>query len=61
MAGRGTTRYAEQLRETFGTQIDGLDTLAPAQKAYLSSRWLDQLSSADRPATRRHDLTQEKR
>jgi Protein of unknown function (DUF4231) len=41
---RGTQRYVDQLCETFGTQIEGLDALTPAQRAYLSSRWLDQLS-----------------
>jgi hypothetical protein len=40
----GTRSYVNQLSETFGAQIEGLNSLTPAQKAYLSSRWLDQVS-----------------
>lgn len=44
MAADGARSYDEKLTEMFTAQIEGLDTLAPAQKAYLSSRWLDQVS-----------------
>jgi hypothetical protein len=44
VAENGARSYAEQLSETFGSQIESLDVLTPAQKAYLTSRWLDQVS-----------------
>jgi hypothetical protein len=44
VAGETAPSYADQLGDSFGAQIDGLQSLAPAQKAYLTSRWLDQVS-----------------
>ena len=43
MFGKRVSRYADDLRNTFGSQIEGLG-LEPAQKAYLTARWLDQVS-----------------
>jgi hypothetical protein len=44
MAQNGTKSYDERLAEIFGQQIDGLASLTPAQKAYLTHRWFDQVS-----------------
>jgi hypothetical protein len=52
----GTHSYDEKLSETFGAQIEGLDTLAPAQKAYLSFRWLDQVSWLESKAAKAQRL-----
>jgi hypothetical protein len=43
--------YEETLRESFGAQIEALP-LEPAQKAYLTARWLDQVSWLEERAKR---------
>lgn len=43
MPGAAAPSYEDTLRESFGAQIEALP-LEPAQKAYLTSRWLDQVS-----------------
>jgi hypothetical protein len=48
----GAKSYDEQLSEMFGSQIEGLDSLTPTQKAYLTFRWLDQVSWLGLKATK---------
>jgi hypothetical protein len=52
MARRRRRSYVDQLCETFADQIDELEALTPPQKAYLRSRWLDQMSWAESKAAK---------
>jgi hypothetical protein len=52
MARRRRKSYVDQLCDTFAEQIEGIEALTPAQKAYLSARWLDQMSWAESKASK---------
>lgn len=51
MAPTAAGSYDEQLKASFGSQIDALP-LGPEQKAYLSARWLDQVTWLESRASR---------
>jgi hypothetical protein len=51
VARTATPSYEDTLREAFGSQIETLP-LDPAQKAYLTARWLDQVSWLESRAKR---------